>query len=312
MVGLTVGLSLFGVCVITVHTFALYLLRRTPPLRSNHKLYLYHISVLEISLTGVSLGTLFLNILTNKDKKMEDYGFICVGVLAMPWTLVIMAFTLDRFLQVYLSLKYHTYVTKRRQNIVIAFCYLIGALELGVVIVVKNVSASSGSYSELIRSYLYQVNGIALLLVDLIVFSYIYWQRNKLMQKRTNLHSLFMNRKLSAECENVEKVEKVSENQQSARRAGIFVPCIIVGVFVGLSVVPCLVFLHSSSMQRWKYLDHIWRFLWYAEFFTQVFIYALMDVDIRNKLMRVIRLNQQFNSAHSSRRRILGGPSTTL
>ena len=297
MLGLTIGLPLFGACVITMHAFALYLLRKTPRLRSNHRLYLYHISLLEISLTIVSLGTLFLNILTKKDKKMQDYGFICVGIFAMPWTLVLMAFTLDRFLQVYLSLRYQIYVTKRRQKIVVAYCYLIGALELGVVIVVKNVSDDSGSFIKLIRYFLYQGNTLVLLAVCLMVYSYIFYQRRN-SRRKTRMSSTRKNREHPT-------TENTDYPPSSALRRVIFVPFIIVLSFFGLAVVPCLVFLHSPNIQRWKYIDHIWRLLWYAEFFTQVLIYALMDVDIRNKLMRVIRWNQQINTSHSLRCPIL-------
>ena len=296
MLGLTIGLPLFGACVITMHAFALYLLRKTPRLRSNHRLYLYHISLLEISLTIVSLGTLFLNILTKKDKKMQDYGFICVGIFAMPWTLVLMAFTLDRFLQVYLSLKYRTYVTERRQKIVVAFCYLIGVFELGVVILVKNVCEGLGSYIKLIRCFLYQGNTPVLLAVCMIVYSYIFYQRRNSRRRTPAMSWTRKNPKLSPTAN--------PANQPSALRRVVFVPFIIVLSFFGLAVVPCLVFLHSSNIQKWKYIDHVWRLLWYAEFFTQVFVYALMDVDIRNKLMRLIRLDQQRDTAHSSRRRI--------
>ena len=57
------------------------------------------------------MGTLILDILTKDGMKVENYGFIPVGFFAFPLFFVIMAFTLDRFLQVFFSLNYRTYVT---------------------------------------------------------------------------------------------------------------------------------------------------------------------------------------------------------
>eukprot|EP00493_Phyllostaurus_siculus_P023707 UN24043 len=118
VVGATVVVSLFGLLVATVHIFALYLLHKTETLQSNQKLYLVHISALEVIIIALSLLTLYVNIWVN-DTQVQEYSYLAMVSVTFPWMYILTMFTVDRFLQVYLNLKYCSYMTSRRRKFVI-------------------------------------------------------------------------------------------------------------------------------------------------------------------------------------------------
>ena len=213
----------------------------------------------------------------------------------------------SRWIVFFNSLKYRAYVTERRQKIVVAICYLMGVLKLGVAILAKNTSYNICCYRRLIRYFLYHGN-ILINLSIALVYSFIFYQRRSCRQ-RPPIFSVSKNEEIPTENNNK---PVISEAKQCATRRVVFVPFIIVLSFVVLVVVPCLVLVHSPLKRTiffGSFLDHFWRFLWYVEFLTEVFVYTLMDKDIRNKLVKVIGFHHQ---ASQSSQRSTSAPRCNL
>ena len=97
--GATIVVTLFGLLVASVHMFALYLLHKTETLQSNQKLYLVHISTLEVIIITLSLCTLYVNIWVN-DTQVQEYSYLTMVSVTFPWMYILTMFTVDRFLQV--------------------------------------------------------------------------------------------------------------------------------------------------------------------------------------------------------------------
>ena len=113
--GATIGVTLFGLIVVSLHSFALYVLRVTTMSQPNHKMYLLHISSLEIIITILSLVTLYVDMFLD-DVKVQEYCYYAMVSVTFPWMYILTMFTADRFLQVYLNVKYSAYVTKRKRQ----------------------------------------------------------------------------------------------------------------------------------------------------------------------------------------------------
>ena len=140
---LSTSLTIFSGFAILLHVLGLYLLHKPNSLEVNQKLYLIQMSILEILLIVCQNITIYLKIFV-KNTVFHEYASLVSYAVGLSWNNVLIMLTFDRFLQVYLNIKYVLYITERKTKIIIFFCYLVGIC-FGLLLIVLNVIIYSGA-----------------------------------------------------------------------------------------------------------------------------------------------------------------------
>ena len=79
--------------------------------------------------------------------------------------------------QVYLNLKYCSYMTSRRRKFVIGGCYVVGVLVVVALTLVQSLTTHNFTY--IARHYIYPINGVIIFTTCSLTYSFIYWRRRK-------------------------------------------------------------------------------------------------------------------------------------
>ena len=122
---LNVFLSFLASFLHCVGFWALWNVKQTNPYLITQRLYLLHLSLSE-NCHSFFLGLYFILSKYNKPK-WANYAFICFGGGAFIWYLSIMIMlTVDRFLTVYLNVRYLAVWNIRKTKRVLVVCFLVG------------------------------------------------------------------------------------------------------------------------------------------------------------------------------------------
>ena len=122
---LKVFLSFIASFLHCVGFWALWNVKQTNPYLITQRLYLLHLSLSE-NCHSFFLGLYYLLTIYNK-LKWANYAFICAGGGAFIWYLSIMIMlTVDRFLTVFLNVRYLAVWNIRKTKRVLVVCFLIG------------------------------------------------------------------------------------------------------------------------------------------------------------------------------------------
>ena len=269
LVILSIALIIFSVFAILVHILGLYLLRQPNPLEVNQKLYLTHMSILEISIVLCQNISISFSIF-KRNSAFDEYAHLILYSVGFSWSNVLIMLTFDRFLQVYLNIKYGVYVKVSRTKIIIFFCYLVGICFCLLLIAVNIVFHIS---LRIVRSYFYPAYGVLVVLTFVATYLYIY---KKIRIARTT-----------------ERVQ--STNHRIKRQRCTFVPFWIIFTYIILVLIPCTIFvLTPHNHQSEKYMPHVWRLFWIVSFITDALIYTLFNEPIKKVFVRFINKNQVF------------------
>ena len=101
----TIVNTVVSLCPILIHMTGIYLLRQINSLEPTQKLYLIHMSAVEI------LFAFFQDVLLNLKTFAEDdtwfqYTSFASHIVGFWWCNIMIMLTVDRFLHVYLNIKY--------------------------------------------------------------------------------------------------------------------------------------------------------------------------------------------------------------
>ena len=122
---LKVFLSFIASFLHCVGFWALWNVKQTNPYLITQRLYLLHLSLSE-NVHSFFLGVYYTLTIYGKPK-WANYAFICAGGGAFIWYLLIMIMlTVDRFLTVYLNVRYLSVWNVRKTKRVLAACFLVG------------------------------------------------------------------------------------------------------------------------------------------------------------------------------------------
>ncbi|XP_066931031.1 uncharacterized protein [Clytia hemisphaerica] len=101
--------------------WALWNVKQSNPYMITQRLYLLHLSLAE-NFHSFFLGIWYINTLF-ENPRWANYAFICAGGGAFLWYLSIMIMlTIDRFLMVYLDVRYLVYWNVRKTKLVLGIC----------------------------------------------------------------------------------------------------------------------------------------------------------------------------------------------
>ena len=258
------ALTILSAFAILLHALGLYLLHKPNSLEVNQKLYLIQMSILEILLIVCQNITIYSKIFV-KNTLFHEYASLISYAVGLSWNNVLIMLTFDRFLQVYLNIKYMLYITERKTKIIIFFCYLVGIC-FGLLLTVLNVMLYSGA--GIMRSYFYPMYGTILVIIFLVTYLYIY--------KRIRVVRI------------TQRVQSTNHRRNRQRR-GIFVPFWIMFTFIIFILVPGTIFVFVFDTLKYeKYMPYIWRLFWSIGFISDALIYIIFNEPMRKIFLRLI------------------------
>lgn len=205
---LLILLVILSITSIGLHCLGIHLLRSTPSIHPNEKIILINLSITEITHVFVS-DSYQLFLLFSSTEMPVRYTRICVYVTGFAWVYIMVSLTLDRFLQVFLNIKYDIHVTQKKIKATMLASYVI-SVTLAMVFFVLEVQSGRGY--KIVTLIVHPFHGAICLLTFALAYIYIYFK-------------IRSNRR--------------SSNQNPIRtRKGLFLPFWIVLTYLILIVLP--------------------------------------------------------------------------
>lgn len=274
-----------------LHTFGFYPLYvvRKHHQHNNQYLYLLHLSFSEIIVSvHMFIKRVFVNWLN--DVFMSAF---------YSWYIVVMTLlTVDRFLEVYLSIRYSLYFSTKKTKLTLCLS-LIVPVSIPVAVLL-----SSDNYTERVNNifvYVYPVVNYSFLFVAVLVYGYIFIQRRKVKIHMRRLSTTFTSTHYSNNTEivgnitsqPVKKNKRNGENKPPRRKRGNFyIPALLIVTFFVFWIVPDIVISyyvikkHKSVYDLFFVLDTFYC----LGLVSDVLIYTLFSRAVRYKISKMLSL----------------------
>ena len=276
-------LSLFP---ITLHILGIYLLHQPNTFHENQRLYLTNLSFAEL-LFLLPLNILpYLRILETSVTLYDYIALFAICGFAVPWLTMTIALTIDRFMQVYLNIKYDLYVTKKITTQVVIGSWLIGLGCLSSTAFAKyKYEFDSLRFTHIVILQLY--NG-GIIISFVATYTYIY---KKIKRIR---------------CLDTAVVNKLNVNSGGGGgRKSRFIPYWIVITYIVFIMLPQstnfilfqIIKIHHSKTTMFV----ITTFFFDLGSLFNVLVYILMNASLRMRFIAMIHWNSakaKFNSAN--------------
>ena len=253
-------------CVIgiSLHAITIYFLKQSTSSEIHQKTFLLNFCSLEIAVLVMVQVTLYAGI-----AKFKAYAMLVMYGIAWPWVHLLVVLTVDRFLRVYLSIKYDVVVTERMKKLVLFGCYLTGII-LIVFIILIHVLHSPHSSSEIIRTIVYPVHGVLVMMSMLVTYVYIGYK-------------MYSNRR------NVDQQENGITIRQHLNH---FIPLLVVLSHFLFAILPNIFWSFHPSTLRKDHRSALLRLLWTLNFTVDAVICIVFNPRIRTKFWRGIRCSR--------------------
>ena len=268
ILALTVINTLLSIFPIIFHVIGIYLLKQPNQLEDNQKLYLIHMSIIEIMFSIIQFILLNLKVFLTDVIYFQYTSFISHAV-GFSWSNVLIMLTFDRFLHVYLNIKYQLYVTKKITKLIILFSYLLGICFVVAILLCVNITFHDKRH--ILRVYLYPIYAVFLIAVFAFTYIYIYWRIR--VGRATD------------------RVQSRNHRQQSQQHKSSFVPFWILVTFILFIVVPSASYVlveHIFQVRHFEsYMYQIVSTFWIVGFTSDALIYILFHQSIKKRFLRL-------------------------
>ena len=210
-----------------------------------------------------------LNILV-EDQTFYDYAEYVHVAINCTWYNVLIALTVDRFLEVWLNIKYELYITTKTTKIVLFISYLVGTCIFLVLVVLKLKLNEINHYKTSVKLCLYPVYGALTIGAFSCTYLYIYYRL------------------------------RAARNHPGVRSAGVrekrrnhFIPLWIIISFIVFMAIPYSAYVIIFSImeidtRKSNALPVIKIFL-LLNFTADALIYTCFHRSLRNKFLQLIR-----------------------
>ena len=180
-----VGLFLL---VLVVHLACLYMLLKFSHTCMNQKTLLINISVYHVLFASLQMFKLVVNINSFElSASVWCAIWIIQGSIGFVFILTMHCITIDRFLEVFLHLKYSLYVTNERIRNFIIVSWVVSIL-MGTALSVLFM-VSDESLAQRVTDYTFPTVDLTFLLNATYVYSYLYWKSRQCTRKISQIHS---------------------------------------------------------------------------------------------------------------------------
>lgn len=263
----------------------------------NQKIFLMNLSASEICicLTG-ALQCLFSK-QYGEDHLAYKLSTVSCLTFALPYYMIMISLTVDRFGEVYMNIRYHLYWSTRLTRYLMATIWLINTtlLVVSLIKLLKNANATSQYLKRLYYIYIYQTADIIFLIIAVVTYVYI----TKKLVKNRKLSSTSVSISLSTEQsilfnENNEIILPLHSNHAThsiqrksnvMRRRRFLLPTLLVVTFIMFVVVPDMVnfFVHNYSPEQEPLFRTICEVAYGLGYLSDATIYVLLSIPFRNK-----------------------------
>lgn len=268
-------------CIIptVLHLFGIYWIQKSRHIDANQKHYISHISLLEIVI--MICQNIFVYLKVYGYDVTYYYVSLFSAAVGFVWNNILIMLTVDRFLQVYLNIKYVNHVTRAKTLISISMCYLLGICSVLILVLVNtNLHISH----EIIRLYFYSFYAAVVCIVFGLTYLYIYY-RIRVCRNADD-----------ALCKSQHSNLKDSQKKQQQPKRGTFIPFWIVFTYILFIVIPGIIYVVLFTVLKIEIslgtklmVYHIWRVCWLIAFTTDAMIYILSHERIRRKFVRLLK-----------------------
>ena len=251
--------TVFSIIPITLHIIGIYLLRKISSYPRNQKLYLIHLSIMEILFIVINNNILvYLKIFEAVPVFTSYIPVSVLCLIAVPWCIIEMLLILDRLAQVCLNIKYDVYINALMTNAAVVASWASGGVLFLVMFGAKYVLHIDSH--RIMHMFVIQIFMGNLLIVATITYAYIYYKIKCNTKRNVHIH-LF-------------------------HRRETFVPFWIVFTFVWLFLLPDILQL---IFEENIYLYIGGTILFDCGCIADVLIYMFMNQQIKNKFLLLIQ-----------------------
>lgn len=269
-----------------LHVVGIYLLLRVNRrsfVNATQRVYLINFSAAEILLCKCKVLHRVLFVRNYKEAATYIETVQTSGVF-LYCMLIMILLTVDRFLEVYLSLQYYVYWSKHKTKLA-----LIGAIVLSVLLAIFNCILHALGYEisrYIVSMYMWPCTEILFLLTAMITYSYL---MRKLYNNRKQI------RKLKKDLEKQETNYSVTIRRvQSLRKTkrGVYVPALLIITFVLFWMVPDQIdFYHAITDREIKpFLNVAINVCYVLAIILDAFIYIFTLKSVRKLFCRYLQL----------------------
>jgi len=209
---------------ITLHVFGCFIITTKLKYRRNQDRIILNLSIAEIGMACSDVTQNILMMMLPVNSKVVRYLTImqcCVFVF--PCFLVVTVLTLDRFLEVFLNIRYFCFVSTLKMQQTLVICWCCGFVLIAVLVPLASV-VHYHHIAATIFIYLFPITEGTFLVIAIFSYAYIY-------TKFRQLHKLPGIKTLEHKGE-YKKIER--------RRHRVFAPFLIVLTFVAFVIIPDL------------------------------------------------------------------------
>lgn len=248
---------------IMLHSIGIFLLL-TLQHRRNQDIIMMNLSIAEISM---SLCDFSQNILSRYHNVSAFHIKILTitqcSLFVVPSFLIMIVLTVDRFLEVYLNIKYHTYVGKFKVKVSLSICWCIGISIASILLPLKFLSINSDA---IIFKFIFPSVEGTFLLIALVCYIYIF-NKFKEMKRTPTVPSIVRNK---------------------LKCARIFPPFLIILTFAMFVVAPDTVnlYLFYISEKGTNFHANILLLFYVLGFISDAVIYIFLQKSMRSHFLK--------------------------
>lgn len=176
--------TVFTIVPVVLHSIGIHLLRNVSSLCPIETLYLIHMSIAELVFCFWD-AVLIVSHAFAPDSDFYSYNQFLSHGNGFAWCFILIALTIDRFFRVFLNIKYDVYITKRKSEVILVLCHLIG---FSIILLLLVLPVSFKAKQELVNIYL--TTGIGALVFFVFFYVYLYiLGKIKAVQRRNSLQN---------------------------------------------------------------------------------------------------------------------------
>lgn len=262
--------------VIFVHVIAIRMLIsvKTSNVRGSQKLLLLVLCVTELTFSILDINNKGLHLLEYTEYRYIWWMFSISSAVIM-YMFVMTLITIDRFMDIYLNIKYDIHWYAKRTKIALTAAFVVSLLS-GIPAVIVGLEDPCKVF-KFLSLYVYPVLEGIFVVIALFTYFYIIKQVQK-------------HKKISRKIENQLRENHIIPFQKPSRnRFRIYVPTLIIITFILFTIGPNVIkFFYFLNIIQNHYISHIAYLLIPVGFIADPLIYILNLKPVRTRLKQVI------------------------
>ena len=262
----------------TLHLFCIYILYvgRNSHLKDNQRYFFMNLSFSEFLICFVGIVKRICKIYGWKDEGTY-VRFIQAGIATFIYYFIMIVLTLDRFWEIFLSLRYPVYFSPKKTKIAIA---TIWGLSICFTLLLCILNTVNPKVPNDILTYFYFIFGMVCIVVSTFTYAYI---ARKIYDNKIN-----EDKQISA----VTSIDGAISNAKKRKilLQSLYLPILLLVTFLLFVIIPEILYFYYD-LNDMQMSDQLYTFLttsYFVAYTSDVFIYVLGSKYIRRTILRRI------------------------